>query len=252
MKITSLTNEKVKFWSSLNMPSSRMENKKFIVDGDHLVIEAYKLEYLDTIIYNSFLPKELENFANKYQVTDEIMKKISNVSSFKNVIGICNYISNKVQKINYYIALDDVQDPGNGGTILRSAMAFGFEGMILSLKSFDQYNNKFIRATMGAFFKLPVFKVDLLEYLLKLKEDGYKVVSADLRNNSINLNKMPKLEKMILVVGAEGKGVSQDIIDISDYILKINMNSSVESLNVGVAASIIMHHLFEGKLLGNE
>ncbi|MDD3383301.1 MAG: RNA methyltransferase [Bacilli bacterium] len=252
MKITSLTNEKVKFWNSLNLPSQRVKNKKYIVDGDHLVIEAFKLNCLDTLIYNDFLPKELESFSNKYQVTNEIMKKISNVSNFKNIIGVCNYTKGSLQNIDSYIALDDVQDPGNGGTILRSALAFGFKGMLISLNSFDQYNTKFIRATMGAFFNLPVLKVDLYESLIKLKNDGYKIISADLNNDSINIEELPFLDKFVVVVGSEGNGVSQNIIGISDYILKINMNSKVESLNVGVAASIIMHHIFEGKLLKNE
>jgi TrmH family RNA methyltransferase len=138
--------------------------------------------------------------------------------------------------------LDGVQDPGNLGTILRSAVAFNLTNIILSEDTVDLYNIKTLRSAQGMNFHLNIKRTNLEEYIPFLKENGYKIWGTDV-TNGIDIKNASKDEKYAIIMGNEGKGMSANIKELCDKFVYVNMNENCESLNVGVCASIIMYEL---------
>ena len=158
--ITSNQNEQVKYWASLNEKKNRDKFKEYIIEGEHLVIEAYKNGYLKTVIYKDKLNLNLENI-EKVEVSENVIKKISSTVTPQSVIGIARYFDDESVDLNKRIvALDGVQDPGNAGTIVRNSLAFGYNLVFFSNNSVDIYNSKFIRATQGYFYSLKIIRGD--------------------------------------------------------------------------------------------
>jgi TrmH family RNA methyltransferase len=236
MKIESLTNSKVKKWVKLHKKKSRDEYQQYIVEEEHLIIEALKYNVVDTIIYIDENPFD---FDNCIQVNQEVMKKISTNVSLVRYIAICNIRENVIENYNRLLILDNVQDPGNLGTIIRSARSFGFDGIYISDKTVDIYNDKCIRSSQGAFIDFPIIRTDIIKLINKLKEKNVKIVGTSLQK-SIPLKELKTQECMAFIMGNEGSGVSANVLDMSDVVVKIEMKN-FESLNVGVATSIIMY-----------
>jgi TrmH family RNA methyltransferase len=236
MKIESLTNSKVKNWVKLHKKKSRDEYQQYIVEEEHLIIEALKFNVVDTIIYIDENPFD---FDNCIQVNQEVMKKISTNVSLVRYLAICNIKENLIKNYNRLLILDNVQDPGNLGTIIRSARSFGFDGIYISDKTVDVYNDKCIRSSQGAFIDYPIIRTDILELISKLKEKNVKIVGTSLQK-SIPLKELKTYEYMAFIMGNEGSGVSNNVLNKSDVVVKIEMQN-FESLNVGVATSIIMY-----------
>ena len=156
-------------------------------------------------------------------------------------MGICEKIEEK-EMGNKIVILDGVQDPGNLGTIIRSSVAFNIDTMVLSKDTVDLYNSKVIRATQGMIFNINIIERDLNSFISTLKEKNYKIYGTKV-NGGKSLKSVEKSDKFAIIMGNEGNGVKADILDMcSDYIY-IDMNSSCESLNVGVATSIILYEL---------
>ena len=243
--ITSNQNEQVKYWASLNEKKNRDKFKEYIIEGEHLVIEAYKNGYLKTVIYKDKLNLNLEN-VEKVEVSENVIKKISSTVTPQSVIGIARYFDDESVDLNKrIIALDGVQDPGNAGTIVRNSLAFGYNLVFFSNNSVDIYNSKFIRATQGYFYSLKIIRGDIKEFILKLKESNYDIISTYLDSSSVNINNIETKEKHCVVMGNEGQGVSKEIINLSNIKTIIPMNSNVDSLNVAVASGIVMYKINE-------
>ena len=156
-------------------------------------------------------------------------------------MGICKKIEEK-EIGKKLVILDGVQDPGNLGTIIRSSVAFNIDTIILSKTCVDLYNSKVLRATQGMIFNINIIERDLEEIIPKLKENNYKVYGTKV-NGGKSLKDIEKTDKFAIIMGNEGNGVKPEILDMcSDYIY-IDMNKSCESLNVGVATSIILYEL---------
>lgn len=237
MEITSINNDKVKYWIKLQEKKFRDQEGLFIVEGDHLVNEAIKHGLAKEII-------SLDDFQNSiptYKVTKEIMKKISKQQSVSRICAVCFKIKEK-EVGNKIICLDNIQDPGNLGTIIRSAVAFNIDTIILNDKSVDLYNDKVIRSCEGMIFNVNVIRTNLENKLMDLKNSGYKIVSTSVKNNQL-LKNIKLEDKYAIVLGNEGNGVSKEIEDLCDDFIYIKMNESCESLNVAVASSIIMYEL---------
>lgn len=240
MTITSLTNKQVIYACSLKEKKYRDKESKYLIEGDHLIEMADKnnIECVFTTDTNFVAPYQV------YYVTDKILEKISFTKSPQNKIAIvkkhsCNLELDK-QK---YLLLDNVADPGNVGTIIRSALAFGIDYVVLSKTSVDIYNDKVIRGSQGAFFKCNVVYADLIEVITKLKENNVTIYASTLNKKSINLLDVNKVDKYALIVGNEGCGVSQPVIESSDYSIKIAHSDKIDSLNVSVATAIMLHYL---------
>lgn len=235
-KIISLNNPKVKLWSKLKEKKERDKENLFLVENEHLVNEAKKANcLLETISLE-------ENIEADYYVTKEIMQKISNQKSLPKIVGVCQKIKPREIK-DKIIILDNLQDPGNLGTIIRSAVAFNIDTIILSDDSVDLYNEKVLRATEGMIFNINIIRVNLEEFLKNIKKD-IPVLITDVKNGK-NIKKILPLQKFALIIGSEGQGVKESLKKYATEFIKINMNNTCESLNAGVAGSILMYEINE-------
>lgn len=237
MLITSLDNNKVKEISKLYESKYRKEFNKFIVEGYHLVEEANKAGLLDEILILE--NKEINIDVNSTYVSYGVMKKLTNLESVPDVIGICNIKESSISG-NHILILDGIQDPGNLGTIIRSAVAFNIDTIILSNDTVDLYNTKVLRATQGMLFHINIVRLDLVDAIDELKEKEYKIYSTNVVNG-INIRNIVLSNKYAIIVGNEGNGIKKEIDELSDEKIYIEMNSNCESLNVGVATGIILY-----------
>ncbi len=242
--IKSLENKKVKYYTKLLQKKYREEENKFLVIGNHLVEEAYKnnclLEVIKTEDNNIFL-----DVPTTY-VTYEIIKKISGMSNPQSIIGVCSCL--KEEKIgNKVLMLDDVQDPGNLGTIIRSAVAFTIDTLVLSSHTVDLSNDKTIRASEGMLFSVNIIKRDLMELIDTLKNNNYMIYGTNVNGGKL-VDKLELNEKYAIIVGNEGSGVKEEILAKCDEYFYVPMSTKCESLNVGVATSIILYEINKNNL----
>ncbi|MBR1718185.1 MAG: RNA methyltransferase [Bacilli bacterium] len=239
MYIESLSNKKIKELNKLKTKKYRDQENLFLVEGYHLVREAYNAGILKEVLVLKDVDIDFD--CNIIYTTEEILKYLSDVETPQNIIGVCKKIDNS--KIgNKVVVLDDIQDPGNLGTIIRSSVAFNFDTIILSNNSVDLYNPKVIRSTQGMMFKVNIIRCDLNEIIPNLKKDGYRVLATKVTGGK-DVKTLEKLEKLCIIMGNEGNGVKDSILSLSDDFIYIKMNSTCESLNVGVATSIILYEL---------
>lgn len=233
MNITSLQNDKVKYWVNLKNKKFRDTEKKFLIEGDHLIDEASKYNLIEYKI--SVVDKNAD-----YYVTKEIMAKISDQKSISLNAAVVKYINEDSINGNVLI-LDNLQDPGNLGTIIRSAVAFNIDTIILSDDSVDLYNSKVIRATEGMIFNINILRRNLKEFIPVIKNLGYKIVGTDVKGG-VDVKNIGK-DNIAIVIGNEGSGISKEVRDMCDEFTYIKMDSNCESLNASVAASIIMYEV---------
>jgi len=238
MLITSVSNLKIKYINKLKNSKFMNSEKKFIVEGKHLVSEAKK----NNILLETYSTDEVNYGVNNTLVTNEVMNKISDLPSFANVIGICKFMDLNYTLGDKIIILDNVQDPGNIGTIIRSAKAFNFDNVILGLGCPNMYSSKVIRASQGMIFNENIQSKDLSIFIPYLIKSGYDVYGTDV-NNGISIEKINKKNKIAIVMGNEGNGLNPDLSKLLDKNIYLNMNSDCESLNVAVASSIIMYEI---------
>lgn len=238
MIYSSLDNKKIKDIKKLNEKKYRDEVGLFLVEGEHLVKEAYDTGYLlYTIALDGITP--LIDKDTVY-VTDKVMKYLSGLDTYPALMGVCKK-KNDTLKGQHLLLLDDVQDPGNLGTIIRSASAFDIDTIVISLKSADIYNPKVVRATQGLLFHTNIIVSPLEELIIKLKEDGYTILGTKV-DGGVPI-KTIEVSSYALIMGNEGSGVSKHILDLCDIYAYIPINDKCESLNVGVATGIILYEL---------
>lgn len=241
MVITSLDNDNVKKWKKLCKKKYRDEFDIYLVEGEHLVEEAYKSGVLDKVIV---LDGEDYSYDNIVYVSYEVMKAISSLDTPNKIMGVCKKKENIEIVGKRFLLLDGIQDPGNLGTIVRSAVAFNIDTIILSDDTVDLYNPKVLRSTQGMIFHTNIFSYDIVAFINILKSMGITVYGTDV-NNGIDARELSDLDKtsFALVMGNEGNGVRKEVKELCDKNLYINMNENVESLNVGVATSILLYEL---------
>lgn len=235
--IESINNEKIKRYSKLLQKKYRDEEGLYIVSTDHLVKEALK----HNIVVEVFL---LENTENKYgkvtYLTEPVMRKLTSLKTLPNVVAIVKKQKEKEIKGNV-IMLDGLQDPGNVGTIIRSGVAFNFDTIIVGKNTVDIYNEKVLRASEGMLYNVNIIKSDLIDSIMDLKLKGYKVLGTKVDNGK-SIDEITST-KYAFVVGNEGNGISEDVLNLCDDYIYLPMNEKCESLNVGVASSIIMYEI---------
>lgn len=229
-----------------------MNAKRFIVEGYHLVNEASKTNLLEAIISTD--EKELKKINNvkRYLVNDAIINKIATTKNPQNILGIVKMLDHNITNLlpiikgnkTKLIMLDDVNDPGNLGTIIRTAAGLGYDGIIMSPNTVDLYNEKVIRSTQGVMFKIPIIKANLQEVIKLLKKEKVFCIGTAL-TNAKDVKHITKKDKFAICLGNEAKGISKEVLDNMDENVKIAMNNDVESLNVSIAAGIIMYEMME-------
>ena len=228
--ISSVQNERIKNYAKLNEKKYRDETNSFIIEGLHLVEEAKKYGIIKEVITTN---PNIEGTL----VSEEVMKKITNQKSVVEVCAICTKL-NKKDITDKILILDTIQDPGNIGTLIRSAVAFGFDTIVMEICA-DIYSSKVLRATQGAIFKLNIINTNILEFIKTLKD--YKIYGTSLKNG-IPLKQIEKSPKLAIILGNEGNGVRNELLDVTDKNIFIEI-TNMESLNVGVAGAILMYEL---------
>jgi len=239
MLITSVNNDKVKELVRLKDKKYRDKNNLFFVEGIDLVNEAYKNKLLKHVYIVDGYENNFNNIDYTY-VTVDVMKKISDMESISDYFGVCSKkkdmdIGDKI------IILDNIQDPGNLGTIIRSAVAFGFNTVVLSNGCVDLYNPKVVRSTKGMLFNINIINRELVDFISCL--DDYTIYGTDVVNG-VNIKNEEISKKLAIVIGNEGRGISKDVRDLCNKFIYIGMNDKCESLNAGVSASIVMYEVY--------
>ncbi|MBQ3298066.1 MAG: RNA methyltransferase [Bacilli bacterium] len=241
MVITSLDNKKVKEVVKLQSKKYRDLTNTFVVETEHLVEEAEKRGIVKELflVEDEFVDSNDVNY-----VTPEIMKKMSSMESPSNILAVCEKSNSKEIIGNKILLLDNIQDPGNLGTIIRSSVAFGVTTIILSTDTVDLYNPKVIRASEGMFCNINIITMDLEEAISIIKSKGISVYGTDVVNGS-DVRSITDKSSYALIMGNEGNGLKEEIKKLCDKNLYIPMNNNCESLNVGVACSILLYELGE-------
>ncbi len=238
MKITSLDNKKIKYLMKLKNKKFRDQENKFIIETPNLIAEALKCQLLEEVYK---LEDYSFNFPNSYDLSKEVMNKVSDLENSK-ILGICRKPLNPEGAKEKLLLLDGIQDPGNLGTIIRSALGFNVEAIILSEDSCDAFNSKVVRASEGAIFKVPIIRADLSLVIDKLKQENIPIISTDVRRGK-DIRDF-KCSKFALLMGSEGQGVKKIYQSQADVTVYIKTNQALESLNVAVATSILLYELF--------
>lgn len=239
MLYSSIDNNKIKDLKKLQVKKYRDKKNKFLVEGRHLVLEAYKTGYLEELLLeeNELFPLDVMT----HYMTNNVSNYLSELDKSTNIIGVCNK-KDGILKGNRIVYLDCIQDPGNLGTIIRSCVAFNVDTLILSKDCVDLYNSKVIRATQGLLFHMNILIEDAHNVIPKLKEKGYKIYGTNVTHGK-SLKSIAKTEKFVIIMGNEGNGIGEISKELCDEFLYIDMNSDCESLNVGVATSIILYEM---------
>ncbi|MBP2032866.1 TrmH family RNA methyltransferase [Clostridium algifaecis] len=253
--IESKSNTHIKEVRKLKDRKYRNGKHEFLIEGFRFLEEALKSEFeISMIFIRSSSVEKWEKYKEKhkikenvcseaYDVEDSIFKTISDTDNSQGVIAVVHDKKLDIQCRNgFYILADKIQDPGNMGTIIRSAHASGALGVIITKGTVDVYNQKTLRATMGSIFHVPIIYDDNLENTIMLKKSGFKI-AASMLETELNFYNAEFNDKTILAVGNEGNGLSDEIKDIADIKVRIPMPGGAESLNASVAASIMMFEL---------
>lgn len=234
---TSTDNQQIKDIKKLQSKKYRDKTNLFLVEGEHLVEEAYKRGCLSEVLVlenNTFAFDVKTNY-----VSTNVMKYLSELNTPTNIIGVCKVENGHISG-NRILVLDNIQDPGNLGTIIRSCVAFNIDTLVL-INCVDQYNSKTLRACQGLNFHLNIVVSDY-EVLKELKELGYHIYGTEVTGGN-DIKTVAKSEKFVIIMGNEGNGISSVSKDIADDFIYIEMSHLCESLNVGVATSIILYEM---------
>jgi len=248
MLIESNQNSKLKNWSKLKQKKYRNQEQVFLVEGEHLVLEALASNRVKDVLIRegaeANLNEGITNHSNLFTIKENLFNKLATTQSPQPVMAICTMEQQIIERKNRLLILDQIQDPGNMGTLIRSAVAFGFDGIIVGHGCVDLYNEKVIRSTQGAIFKIPIKQQELLSCVAELKSEGIVVMGTSLQNG-VPLQTIPTFEQMAFIIGNEGNGVGTKLLTATDQNIYIEMTASVESLNVSIAGSIIMHQFHQ-------
>ncbi|RFU65947.1 TrmH family RNA methyltransferase [Peribacillus glennii] len=246
--IESVKNPKVKQWKKLLTKKERDKTGEYLIEGFHLVEEALKEDNLVgqvILSQNIDVPVHLKlDGIEVIYATNEVLKAISDTETPQGIAAVCKRKQTQLDDLNpqKLLLIDAVQDPGNIGTMIRTADAAGMDAVILGEGCADLYNPKTIRSTQGSLFHLPVLKGNLAETVEWIKNRNIPVYGTALEG-AVSYEETEKSEAFALLVGNEGQGVSKDLLDMATQNLYIPIYGKSESLNVGVAAGILMYHM---------
>jgi len=258
--ITSKDNEIIKNVKKLKEKKYREEKKQFIIEGVKLIQEAIeeKIKIKMIIVCEECMKEQCIEQKLLYQiakynciyVSEKVFLGLTDVKNPQGMLAVIE-MENTEDKINYnediIFVLDGIQDPGNLGTIIRTIDSVGLTQIIVSKDTVDAYNPKVVRSTMGAIFRVKIIEAeDLIQTLKNMKKHKFKVVATSLSGTE-NIYEMD-YKKKIIVIGNESKGVSKEILDVSDSKVKIPMLGKTESLNASVATGIVLYEYVRQKI----
>ncbi|MDL4840631.1 TrmH family RNA methyltransferase [Aquibacillus rhizosphaerae] len=242
--ITSVQNNKVKQWNKLKLRKERKKSNAFLIEGYHLVQEACKSnwEVQEIVIQEGIELPEWITVSNITIVSDHVFNAISTTKTPQGIAAVVEMKQAEWGDFSKLLLIDTVQDPGNLGTIVRTADAARFDGVILGDGTVDLYNEKVIRATQGSLFHLPIFERNLKATVEDLKHKDFSIWASTLEGaETYHTMEVPK--KIALIVGNEGSGIDEALIDQANNKVHIPIYGKAESLNVSVATGILIYYI---------
>lgn len=262
--ITSETNSIIKYVKSLQLKKNRMKHMQFTVEGLRIVEECVKhngdiayIIYSEEIYSTQGAEKLLDKIAlagyTLYEVSSQLFSKISTTENPQGIMAVVHMKNRSLEEIKsqkgkelFFVILDRIQDPGNMGTIIRTAESANADAVIITKGSVDPYNSKTLRATMGAIFHMPIIQCDDDRWLDDLKENEVKLIAADLDTDKTYID-IDYNTSIGIIIGNEANGISEALLSKVDQRVIIPILGKIESLNASVAASILIYKAAEEK-----
>jgi TrmH family RNA methyltransferase len=256
MIIESKQNARFKAWKKLLTKKGRKEQGTFLIEGEHLVEEALSSGWpiVDVILSEEFqLPQSwIEEYPvltkEKNVLSSSLFEELSETMAPQGIAMVLkkkqrDQIKGLLKEGQTLVLIDQVQDPGNLGTIIRTADAAGIDGIILGKGTVDPFSGKVLRSTQGSIFHLPIYEEELEHTISQLQEEGWKVFGTSLQGaQDYRAVTLQKDQKTALLLGNEGEGVSKNLLAQVDQKIKIPIWGNAESLNVAIAAGILLYY----------
>ncbi|MEW9500627.1 TrmH family RNA methyltransferase [Jeotgalibacillus marinus] len=246
--LQSLQNPHVKEWKKLSTKKGRDQSGLFLVEGFHLVEEALKSpESVQEMIVREGVELPQHFYVDSIElttITDEISQAIAETEHTQGIFAVCKQEKQEFADLhaNRILMIDSVQDPGNVGTMIRTADAVGVDAVILGKGSADPYNAKVLRAAQGSHFHLPIIKLNLQDVIDEMKQRGIAVYGTALEGGN-PYREISSGEPFALIMGNEGAGVKEEWLNQTDQNLYVPIFGESESLNVAVATGVLLYHL---------
>lgn len=255
IEIQSLQNQIVKDCTNLHLKKYRQQQGLFLVEGLKIIEEALdsnwqiKEIFIEKNFLHKLAPEKLAQLTERsekvYLVTEDILKKISDVQTAQGIVATVYSSTQQLEEIfiskpGLVLVLETIQDPGNLGTLIRTAVATGVQAIVLLDNCVDLYSPKVVRGSMGAIFRIPIITLEREAMVSKLKKMGYCLVVTSLQNAK-NVYEISLPEKMALVLGNEAQGISDFCLQASDLKIVLPQIGKIESLNVAIAGSVLMY-----------
>jgi TrmH family RNA methyltransferase len=248
-----LSKNTLKIYKSLKSKKFRKRENKFIIEGIKMCKEAIHSDYAMEVLLlhmSSLASIDVEWFFDHCrehdipvkQITDKDLATLSDTVNSQGVLGIVNKPETLVELLDmkFLLAVDSGRDPGNVGTIIRTADGFGIDAVLLGADSVDLYNEKVLRSTMGSIFHIPVVEnVDLVQQLKILKDGGFTIYSSEIQGDT-DYHRHQYSNRKVIIVGNESRGIASDIAALADVRLRIPLHGQAESLNMSVATGILL------------
>ena len=243
--ITSKANSVVK--SAKKLHQKKYRKSSYLIEGWHLFEESVQAGVtIEKIFALESYREQLVAFPQTVWVSEDILLDLADSQTPQGIVAVVQK-EEEVGQADFsqgkFLFLEDVQDPGNVGTIIRTADAAGFTGVIVSEKSADIYSLTTLRSMQGSHFHLPIYRMSSQSLLEGAKKAGVPVLATTLSKDSKDYRDVPHLDQFVLVMGNEGQGISPLMAESADQLVHISMKGQAESLNVAVAAGILIFHL---------
>ena len=243
-EITSVKNKTVCDVKKLKQKKYRTQTGTFLAEGYRNVCDSMKKAVPEMLFVEIGFELLVPSCENTYLVTKEVMKEISDTDTPQGIAAVFAVPKEREITSKKILLLNGVSDPGNMGTILRTALAAGFHDIVLDEKCADVYSPKVVRSAMSAVFSLNLVRCKSLEdVIIKLKQSGYQICAAALTEEAVSLYETVFLKKTAFMFGSEANGITKDLLELADISYIIPMDKEIESLNVAVAAGISMYEL---------
>lgn len=241
--ITSKANSVVKNAKKLHQKKYRKST--YLIEGWHLFEEAVQAGVtIEKIFALESYRDQLAAFPQTVWVSEEVLLDLADTQTPQGIVAVIQKEEVGLPDLHQgkYLFLEDVQDPGNVGTMIRTADAAGFTGVIVSDKSADIYSLKTLRSMQGSHFHLPIYRMPLVSFVEEAKKSNLPILATTLSRESKDYRELSSLENFVLVMGNEGQGISSVMAESADQLVHIGMKGRAESLNVAVAAGILMFY----------
>ncbi len=241
--ITSKANSVVKNAKKLHQKKYR--KSAYLIEGWHLFEEAVQAGVtIEKIFALESYRDQLAAFPQTVWVSEEILRDLADTQTPQGIVAVIQKEEVGLPDLHQgkFLFLEDVQDPGNVGTMIRTADAAGFTGVIVSDKSADIYSLKTLRSMQGSHFHLPIYRMSLASFVEEAKKTAIPILATTLSKDSKDYRELSPLEDFVLVMGNEGQGISSVMAESADQLVHIGMKGRAESLNVAIAAGVLMFY----------